>query len=49
MAAIERLGEGAPVKDVAARLGFSSSAAFAAAFRAVMGHAPGETAGKGRG
>lgn len=41
MAALERLGTGATVKDVAARLGFSSSAAFAVAFRAVMGHPPG--------
>jgi len=41
MAALERLGAGATVKDVAARLGFSSSAAFAVAFRSVMGHAPG--------
>jgi AraC-like DNA-binding protein len=41
MAALERLGAGATVKDVAARLGFSSSAAFAVAFRSVMGHPPG--------
>lgn len=40
MAALEQLSAGGSVKEVAARLGFSSSAAFSAAFRAVMGQAP---------
>lgn len=46
MAALERLDAGAPVKEVAARLGFSSSAAFAVAFRSVMGHPPRGAPGK---
>jgi AraC-like DNA-binding protein len=41
MAAIERLSGGASVKSVARALGFSSSAAFGAAFKSVTGASPG--------
>lgn len=41
-ASLDLLSENVPVKQIAWQLGFSSSAAFATAFRAIMGVTPGE-------
>lgn len=47
MAAVELLGAGTlPIKLIALRLGFSSTASFAFAFRQVMGMTPGAMSGK---
>jgi AraC-like DNA-binding protein len=42
MAALESLSDGGSVKEVAHRLGFSSSAAFGVAFRTITGRTPGQ-------
>jgi transcriptional regulator GlxA family with amidase domain len=41
-ASLDLLSENVPVKQIAWQLGFSSPAAFSAAFRAIMGVTPGE-------
>jgi AraC-like DNA-binding protein len=48
MAAVEALGGGGvTIKQIAARTGFASPAAFGHAFRQVMGMTPGEFLGRG--